>query len=140
MITDTLLSRLHRVKQTGPDRWLACCPYHDDKNPSLSIHETEDGRILIHCFAGCAVEDVVGAAGLEMKDLYPNQNTNTKSLKPRERWVPRDVIQALADETTVIHIAASMLANGEKLTEQDNERLLIAARRFQAAAREVGFD
>jgi predicted P-loop ATPase len=36
----------------------ACCPAHDDKDPSLSISQTKDGQILWHCHAGCAQADV----------------------------------------------------------------------------------
>ena len=64
-----LLDRLSKVKQTGQDRWVACCPAHGDKSPSLSVREVED-RLLIHCFAGCAVHDVLGAVGLELRDLF----------------------------------------------------------------------
>lgn len=38
--------------------WLAKCPCHDDKRPSLSITEGEDGRLLLNCFAGCEFEDI----------------------------------------------------------------------------------
>ena len=37
-----LLSTLNKVKQTGPGRWIACCPAHVDKHPSLSVRETEN--------------------------------------------------------------------------------------------------
>ena len=139
MTTDTLLSRLDRVKETAPDSWLACCPSHDDKNPSLSIRETDDGRILIHCFAGCGATDVVTSVGLEMHDLYPNPPKNRPSLKPTERWIPRVVIRALGEEVMIVVIAASALAAGKKLTDEDTRRLLVAARRFYAAAQEVGY-
>jgi KaiC/GvpD/RAD55 family RecA-like ATPase len=40
-------------KMTGHQQWLAPCPYHEDKSPSLSIGEGDDGRVLVHCHAGC---------------------------------------------------------------------------------------
>ena len=49
---DVLLERLERVTQT-PSGWMARCPGHEDRHPSLSIREGDDGRILIHCHAGC---------------------------------------------------------------------------------------
>ena len=49
--------------------WTACCPGHNDRTPSLSISEAEDGRILVHCHAGCAQEVVVGA--LATMGLWP---------------------------------------------------------------------
>ena len=56
---DNLLSHLDKVKQTGPGRCVAQCPAHVDKSPSLTIRETDDGRVLIHCFAGCSVHEIV---------------------------------------------------------------------------------
>ncbi|MDQ7041119.1 MAG: hypothetical protein Q9M35_09275 [Rhodothermus sp.] len=50
-------------------KWTARCPAHDDRNPSLSIAETTDGRILLHCFAGCLPEQVLQAVGLSWRDL-----------------------------------------------------------------------
>jgi hypothetical protein len=44
-----LLDHLERVKQTGPGRWIARCPAHEDRSPSLSVRELEDGRLLRLC-------------------------------------------------------------------------------------------
>jgi putative DNA primase/helicase len=41
--------------------WTACCPAHDDHDPSLSIREGDAGRALLHCFAGCRQEDIIAA-------------------------------------------------------------------------------
>src|SRR4029077_14921045 len=41
--------------------WMARCPAHDDREPSLSIREAEDGKILVHCHAGCDQEQVIAA-------------------------------------------------------------------------------
>jgi len=40
--------------------WAACCPSHEDRNPSLSI-TFRDGKLLLHCHAGCSQEDVIAA-------------------------------------------------------------------------------
>lgn len=66
---DVLLSRLKGVKPSGAGKWMACCPAHDDKSPSLAIRDTGD-RFLLHCFAGCSALDVVHAVGLELADLF----------------------------------------------------------------------
>lgn len=63
----TLLEALN-ARRTGPDRWIARCPAHDDRDPSLSI-AYKSGRILLYCFAGCSTEAVLGALGLSWKDL-----------------------------------------------------------------------
>ena len=67
---EQLLGRLERVKGRNGS-WTARCPAHADKGPSLAIREADDGRILLHCFAGCPVENVVGAIGMDMTDLFP---------------------------------------------------------------------
>ena len=69
---DLILSRLDKVKQAG-NGFMARCPVHDDKNPSLSITEGDDGRVLLKCFAGCSTEDIVKALGLTMADLFPHK-------------------------------------------------------------------
>ena len=61
---DLLLTRLHGVR--GKEgRWIARCPAHEDKTPSLSIGLGDDGRVLIHCHAGCGAVAVVEAVGLQ---------------------------------------------------------------------------
>jgi len=67
MQINELLQRLKGVKGNGK-QYKALCPAHHDKTPSLSVGES-DGKILLHCHAGCATENILGAIGLEMKDL-----------------------------------------------------------------------
>lgn len=72
---ERLLEQLDNVR-TGwdGDSYTACCPAHYDTNPSLSIREAEDGRILLYCHAGCETKDVLAALGLEWSDLFPATN------------------------------------------------------------------
>jgi DNA primase len=53
MKVDAFLDKLTKVKRTGNGTWLACCPAHEDRSPSMSVRELDDGRVLVHCFAGC---------------------------------------------------------------------------------------
>jgi hypothetical protein len=68
MTGDELMLRLNGVRRSGSDT-LSLCPAHDDATPSLSIAE-RDGRILLHCFAGCDIGSITEALGIEMKDLF----------------------------------------------------------------------
>jgi hypothetical protein len=69
---ELVLSKLPDAKPSPNGRdWQARCPAHDDRNPSLSIAEGEDGRALLRCHAGCATEAVVAAMGIRMADLMP---------------------------------------------------------------------
>jgi len=75
-----LIGRLDSVKQNGRG-WAARCPNHNDATPSLSIGEGDDGRLLVKCFSGCSVEDIVGAMGLTTADLFPRRNRGRKRYK-----------------------------------------------------------
>ena len=57
----------------GKDGWMACCPSHDDSTASLHISPDTD-KVLLHCFAGCATETIMAALGLDMVDLYVQQD------------------------------------------------------------------
>lgn len=67
--TERFIDRLEAVKQTGQDQWIGRCPAHDDNSPSLSI-TANNGRTLVHCFAGCDSRDIVGALDMTMSDLF----------------------------------------------------------------------
>lgn len=68
---DAVLSRLDRVRSCGSDRWVARCPAHEDRSPSLSIKETSDGTVLLKDFAGCSTRQVLAAIGLSLPHLFP---------------------------------------------------------------------
>lgn len=57
------------ARRAGAGKWSARCPAHPDRSPSLSIQEGRDGRVLVHCFAGCEPADVLSALGLTWKDV-----------------------------------------------------------------------
>ena len=69
MTTQDILQRLRGVRGSR-GQWTAQCPAHDDARNSLSVSEGQDGRILLKCHAGCCVEDIAGALGLSVKDLF----------------------------------------------------------------------
>jgi hypothetical protein len=65
-----LLARLKGVKQHG-NSWRACCPAHDDSQPSLSIGLSSNGdTILVKCHAGCDTSAVLSAVRMELKELF----------------------------------------------------------------------
>ena len=68
------------VKKTGAG-FTALCPAHDDKKNSLSIGTGEGRKILLHCHAGCPVENIVSAAGLKMIDLCPDEPKQERKIE-----------------------------------------------------------
>lgn len=117
---EKVLSRLDKVKQMGDGQWKARCPGHDDKDPSLSIRETDDGKVLIHCWAGCTTVEITAAIGLELRDLFPGES------KPRQG--PSKA--AVKHERTVYRIGLSIQMQGRRLTAEDQARFDLAKQRL----------
>jgi len=85
-----LLDRLDGVKRVADGRWMAKCPAHEDKRPSLSIRETDDGRVLLHCY--CIYLVVVSeslAAGIA---LAPEDRSTLAGTVTRITAAPRMVL------------------------------------------------
>ena len=140
MSAGTLLSRLDRVKSTGPGRWIARCPAHDDRGPSLSVRELDDGRVLVHDFAGCSVSEVLAAVGLDMSDLFPPRLEAPRPGKPHRERRPfhaDDLLRVLAFETQLVALAAAQLLAGKTPTQADLDRLQLAADRLNEATHYV---
>jgi len=130
-IADKVINGLEGVKVSGNGRWIAKCPAHDDRSPSLSIRAVDDGRILIHCFAGCSVQDVLQAVGLDFSDLFD---------KPLKHFLPpirggftaMELLRLNAHEATVATLIVSD-ALMHPLTDAQMIRLEQAAGRLNKA-------
>ncbi len=132
MSVETLLDRLDGVKQTAPNRWIARCPAHDDRSPSLSISELADGQILIHCFAGCEATDVMAAVGLQLSDLYPEPLGH--HFRPTHSRIPaRDLLALIDHEALAVYLIASEFMESKTLNEYGCERLATATSRIGKA-------
>jgi hypothetical protein len=132
MSAAALLDRLEGVRKTGPDRWLARCPAHEDRRASLSIKETDDGRTLVHCFALCRADEVIGAVGLDWSALFPVDWAG-KEFRKAPRIPASDILKALDFETLVVSVIASDMIHKREISEKDYERLNLARQRISAA-------
>ena len=74
---DDVIAKLEGVKKLPNGSYLALCPSHPDKNPSLSVTNS-NGKVLLKCFAGCDTEQILGALGLSMSDLYDDKPKESK--------------------------------------------------------------
>lgn len=77
---ERLLERLEAVKRLGEGRWEARCPGHDDRTPSLSISEKDDGDVLVHDHAGCSVAEVLEPIGLHPRDLFAERTNGHREI------------------------------------------------------------
>lgn len=137
MKIDNLLNRLDKVRQNGPSKWVACCPAHSDKMPSLGIKLADDDKILIHCFAGCEVKEIVEAVGLNLSDLMPESVFEPgKKTKP-PRFNKSEMFDRVVFESTLLSIAAKQLLSGAKLSFDDAQRVFKAIELIEDVAREV---
>jgi hypothetical protein len=69
-MTAAAFADLVQAQRTGAGRWKARCPAHNDRSPSLSIREGDDGRVLVLCRAGCALDSILAALKLAKRDLF----------------------------------------------------------------------
>lgn len=130
MLTD-LLNKLEKVKQTGHGKWIARCPSHADRTPSLAIRDN-DGTILLHCFAGCSVNDICDSIGHDINQLFPPSDIDYKNYPQRKQQIPADqALEALQAESTIIYVIATKMLEG-KIDQEDKERLLLACERIHA--------
>lgn len=134
---ENLISRLDKVKGRNGS-WTARCPAHADKGPSLAVREGEDGRVLLHCFAGCETASVLGAIGMDMTDLFPpdekrREVTSKPSMKPA--FFASDLMRIIHVEALVVQIVAFDIANGKTPNEETRERMLTAYQRIDEATR-----
>ena len=118
---ELLLSRLEHVRANRNGTWVARCPAHDDRSPSLSIATGDDGKVLLHCFAGCGAVDVVEAVGLELSSLFPEPHDWKGQRRSRVDY--KALVNLLQHEITVLIIAAQKVRAGETLTDDDQETL-----------------
>jgi hypothetical protein len=127
-----LLDRLNGLKQTGPNRWVARCPAHEDRSPSLSIREVDDGRVLVRCFAGCGAIDVLESLGLNWAALFPEGGHQTAP--PSQSQIPaRDLLAILDHEITVAVFILDDVVNQRTVKPSQLHRLIEASARVSKA-------
>jgi len=99
-----MLTEIERIKtaietatgkfaRTTPNGWQAHCPAHNDEHASLSIGTGEDGRVLLHCQAGCEPAAILRALGLEWCDVFPDKSKKPTT-EPRRIVVTYDYTDA----------------------------------------------
>jgi hypothetical protein len=131
MTIEALLDRLDGVRETGSNRFIARCPAHPDRTPSLAVSQVDDGRVLIHCFAGCEPETILGAVGLGFADVMPDSVRKSGPLKPvRQRLSARDALAALDHESLVVAIIGSDFLKHREIDEPTLSRLAAAVDRI----------
>lgn len=117
---DSFLSRFGKVRHIGVnsqgvDTYACKCPAHDTHHESLAIGVSRDGRYLVHCHAGCSVDDITAAVGLSVADLYPDGAM-------AERISPIQAPMTVKVDRAVLQIAEATRKAGGKLGKADLAR------------------
>jgi hypothetical protein len=139
---ELILSRVEGAREVAPGRWRARCPAHGGHNRNtLAVSEGDDGRVLMHCFAGCEVSRVVAAIGLELHDLMPPRPDTPSGGGGRMRnpFMPAQVFEALRFEAQVLTVIAHDVDRaaeaGTFLPAESRERLNVLRRRVDDIAK-----
>ena len=101
--------------------WKACCPAHEDKNPSLSLGQQGE-KVLVHCHARCSQEAVVAA--LRERGLWGSNGTSTRPAKrrPAKKRIPGEVRPFAykdADQHTLFWVHRKEGTDGKKKIWRD---------------------
>jgi hypothetical protein len=130
---DVLLACLDGIRETGAGRWIAKCPAHQDRTPSLTLRELPDGRILMHCFGGCGTQAVLSAVGLQFSDLYPQALPDQPHGRVSNGLTPREILEVCDHELTVAALILADVVDSKAVTEADWTRLAQACARLTRA-------
>lgn len=117
MTAESLLSRLQHVRRSGTNRWRAQCPAHaggTGNKSALSIYETPDGVVLMHCHAfGCNAGEIAAAVGIDMAELFPPREALEKGGKSIAKpWISRHVLEALDRDLVLAFVLFNDIEKG----------------------------
>ena len=120
MNIDYFLSRFQGVKSTGKNRWVCKCSAHQDRLPSMAVSIDND-RILINCFAGCGVYEILTAAGLDWPDIMPEKDGNETNKPKKQIIYATEALELIRFESQIIMACAIAMKN-KTLTPRDLSR------------------
>jgi hypothetical protein len=124
---DALLGKLDGVQGRGPV-WRAICPAHESKHRtrSLKVNEGDDGRVLVYCFAGCGIEAILGAVGMDTADLFPDKpkdfDDRNRPAPVRKPWTAREACDVLSVELAEVFFLLAAIGGGKQISRKDRER------------------
>ena len=131
-VAEIFLSRLAKVHRLGDNRYIACCPAHDDRNPSMSI-SIEDDKLLTYCHAmQCSHEDILAAVGMKIGDFYDDAGKAAYRAACAAPFEPQKSTTQEAVDRAVICIARDKLKAGNLLSLEDHARYKVAVERLKS--------
>lgn len=136
---ERLLGRLDKVEKLAPGqhqaRYRACCPAHDDKNPSLSVTLSQRDTILLKCWSGCTPQEVVAAVCMDMQDLFPKETRNHHNPRERRPFSAEQAAKVIAQDAMLTAMVIARIRRGEEVSPVDMDAIIDAHARCSAIAR-----
>jgi hypothetical protein len=129
-----IVERLDSARETGPSTWRAHCPACDSNSNCLSIRETDDGRVLLHCFRDqCEPAAIVEAIGVSMAELFPPRLDQHRYPPIRSLMPAREALALVDFELIVATLILEEALRERKFTRQQLERLRLCSSRINHA-------
>ena len=135
---ELLLSQLEKVKKNGPNSWLACCPAHQDKDPSLAIGLADSGKVLLKCFCGCTTKEIMDSVGLPLSVLFhpDSRKYQDTGVDIRKRIKEKQIMAAVARDAMVLAMLLAKVRNKEEVTSKDVETAIDISNRLAKVSEE----
>jgi hypothetical protein len=137
---DSVLARLEPfgVREQGRERWRARCPAHGGKSANtLSVGVGDGDCVLLRCWAGCDVDAVTQALGLDVGDLFPRRDAHAPEMQRRRLLSAAQALELLESVATLVVVVASDMATGKAPDEATRKALLRSAARIIYMRHEV---
>lgn len=100
-VFDSLVTSGSTTKDVRQGHFLAQCPAHEDKNPSLGVDDKGD-KVMVRCYAGCHPDDVLAAIGLSLSDLFDDTDLPSRGEFGKGHLVRSYVYETVAGEPWII--------------------------------------
>ena len=113
--------------------WVARCPAHDDRTPSLSIQDADSDKVLVRCHAGCDQARLIST--LRSRGLWPENGSRVPG-----RSAPRAVTTSHPDrdEAKRTEVALSIW-KASRPTEGTPVETYLAARGLHSLPQTIRF-
>lgn len=120
MTLEEFVGRLRGVRKNGTGKYMACCPAHNDSDPSMAIGESKTGKILLHCYAGCSALDIVQSLGLRLEDLFPDAYEEEPFAWAKREIAKREKLKEdISYAKSFLKILTAHLKQGKTVSERD---------------------
>lgn len=127
---EVLLSRLDKVHRLSDGRYQACCPVHDDRNPSMTVTILPD-KVLTYCHSQqCSHGDILKAVNMDFQDFYETDHDAAQRSGIAHPVKLKPVSESDLN-LQIIRIAKQYRAKGKELSLEDISRLELALQRVR---------